>query len=94
MVSEHHTPAALPPAGGLAVKNDKKINTSLKAGHMFATHADPHAHFISGQQSSVSGKPPPSPDVLPAHVAAGSMTTISVQHPGGDQIGQSLAFWA
>lgn len=49
------------------VKNDKDINTSLKAGHMFESHADPHAHFISGKQSAVSGKVL-SADVLPSHV--------------------------
>lgn len=67
MVSEHRTPVALPHSGGgLAVKNDKKINTSFKVGHMFETHAGPHAHFISGKQSAVSGKAP-SPDGRPSH---------------------------
>lgn len=38
------------------MKNGKKINTSLKAGQVFETHADPHAHFISSKQLAVSGK--------------------------------------
>lgn len=54
-------------AGGLEVINDKKINTSLKAGHMYESHAELHAHFISGKQSAVSGKLL-SADVLPSHV--------------------------
>lgn len=68
MVREHRTPAALPHSGGerFAVNNDKKINTSLKAGHVFETHADRHAHFISGKQWSGSGKVLFA-EVLPSH---------------------------